>query len=170
MHVHHTGEGNFIHKDRGKREPRKSTFWRGPHGIKRKFIIANLIAIVTLNVVFLANMSNFLGSSYGVPTNVHKMKVLYIDYDGNSPVSQALEATYDRFQGDGFPTLVRTNPADFPTQETIEHEVCKNIDIWGVIYTHQGASERLSAALSGVTPYNSSDAISYVWTSVRYVS
>lgn len=169
MHVHHAGEGKFIHKNRGKREgPHKSSYWRGSQGVRRKFTIANFSAILTLNIVFLANMASFLGSSYGVPTNVHQMRILYVDYDDNSSVSQALNATYNRLRGKGYPTLFRGNPDEFPTPESLRREVCENVQIWGAIYTHAGASERLSAGLSGASMYNSSNAISYISNSARY--
>lgn len=168
MHVHHTGEGKFIHKARGQRESRKSAFWSGGKGIRRKFVVANLVTIVMINVVFLANLSNFLGSSFSIPRNIHHMKVLYVDYDNNSAVSKALNTSYGILHGNGFPTLVRGDPAVFPTQESLEHELCKNRQYWGVIYVHSGAEQRLSAALSGQPGYNSSNQISYIWDSVRY--
>ncbi|MBA7490059.1 hypothetical protein ES702_00593 [subsurface metagenome] len=72
MHRHRTGEGKFVHKERGPREPRRSEFWSGK---RKKFVLANLLAVVMLQVLFLANLSNFYGSSFHTNRNVHHFKV-----------------------------------------------------------------------------------------------
>lgn len=97
-------------------------------------------------------------------------QVLFVDYD-TGVVSQAIQAAYQRLRGNDFPTLQVANAADFPDEQSLYNEVCHNRHIYALLYTHSGASNRLSAAIGGATgaaTYNSSDAISYVWNGVRY--
>lgn len=169
MHPHHTGEGKFIHKQRGHRETDHSSFWKG----KRKaFSIANVITVVTLQVMFLANLANLFGSTYHHASRVHNLKILLVNYDGGV-VGQALSAAYQRLKGDSFPTLQIGSASDFPDVQSLSEHVCKERHIWAAIYTHNGASTRLAEALEGgeaAATYNASDAITYIWNGVRYTT
>lgn len=169
MHVHHTGEGKFIHKERGPRGGDHSTFWRGK---RRAFSIANIISVVTLQILFLANLANLFGSTYRHNSRVHNLKFLYVNYDGGV-VGQSLELAYQALRGDTFPTLETASASDFPDVESLRNHVCNNRHIWAAVYSHNGASDRLAAALSGgsaADSYNSSGAISYIWNGVRYLT
>ncbi|MBA7490058.1 hypothetical protein ES702_00592 [subsurface metagenome] len=95
---------------------------------------------------------------------------MLVDYD-NGVVSQALQAAYQRMRGNSFPTLESVNAADYPTEQSLINEVCQNRHIYAVVYTHAGASDRLSAAIGGgsaAATYNASNAISFIWNGVRY--
>lgn len=167
MHKHHTGEGKFVHKQRGHRETGHSDFWKG----KRKtFTIANTVTIVTLQILFLANLAYLFGSTYQHSSRVHNLKVLFVNYD-NDVVGQAVTAAYQRLKGDSFPSIQMSSASEFPDVQSLSEHVCKESNIWAAVYTHNGASARLAAALEGgaaATTYNSSDAITYIWNGVRY--
>lgn len=114
--------------------------------------------------------SRYREFSFNFLTSADNSQVLLIDYD-NGVVSQALQAAYQRMRGNGFPTLETGSAADYPTEQSLINEVCQNRHIYALLYTHAGASDRLSAAIgggSGAATYNASNAISFIWNGVRY--
>lgn len=169
MHVHDTGKGKFVHKNRGRREAVHSDFWRGK---RRKYACLTLLSIAILSLVFLGNLSYLYGTAYHATVNVHHFRVLYVDYDGGV-LGQSLTSAYNSLRGNGFPTLEIVSSTQFPNEQALKNEVCRNRHIYGAVYTHPDASNRLSSAIGGGTAaqnYNSSDAISFIWNGVRYTT
>lgn len=167
MLVHNTGEGKFVHKNRGNRETVHSDFWRGN---KRKYASLTLLSTFLLSVAFLANLSYLYGSAFHAAVNVHHFKIIHVDYDDGA-ISRSLASAYSSLKGNGFPTLETISASQFPDEQALRNEVCRNRHIYGAIYTHSGASNRLSSAIQGgaaAQTYNPSEAITFIWNGVRY--
>lgn len=164
------GEGKFFHKNRGHREPiRDSQFWSGR---RKNFTIRNIINLLLLQVLFLGNLSYFYGSSYSDAVNVHHFKILLVDYDGGI-VGQSLNATYQRLKGLGFPTVEAVSVDEYPTVEALRNKVCRDSGIWGAVFTHSGASDRLADAIQGgqaAQSYDPEESMTYIWNGIRYSS
>ncbi|KKY21794.1 putative nitrosoguanidine resistance protein [Diplodia seriata] len=161
------GLSSFLQRS-SNRIHRSHDFWNG----KRKgFAIASAMAMLALNLLFLADLSYLYGVVFKSGDRVHHFKVLMVDFDGGV-VGQSVNGAYQQFQGNTFPTLVQHDVSDFPTENDVREAVCKG-HFWGAIYTHRDASSRLSAALAGgeaATSYNPADTITYVWNAARYPS
>lgn len=158
---------SFLMKNRGIRAQRKSSYWNGK---RAKFALHIAMACVMLQILFLSDMSYFYGSLSHSAVNVHHFHLLLVDYDGGI-VGKALKEAAQQLQGDAFPTLDTVSPQEYGSISDLRNTVCHSHHLWGAVFTHSGASDRLSAALAGgasATNYNSSDAITFIWNAIRY--
>lgn len=135
----------------------------------KSFFSALVGAAVTLQLLILSNMSYLYGSAYHDGSRYSSMKLLYVDYD-QGPVGESVVTAYKSLKGPSFPTLIHQSHEKYPTQPDIQQAVCSG-EYWGVIYSTQNASSRLSAALSSpefAQNYDSSQALRFIWSSTRY--
>jgi hypothetical protein len=137
--------------------------------LPREFIIAVTASFVLLQLTFLGNMAYLYGTVFRQRHRYAGMKMLAVDYDGGA-IGSAISAAYETLRGDSFPAIDFHSASEYATPTDIRDAVCKG-SYWGAIYVHSGATDRLEAALSGgsaAETYNSSDAVSYIYNSVRY--
>ncbi|MCJ1479555.1 hypothetical protein MMC13_008241 [Lambiella insularis] len=135
----------------------------------RKFIAAAALAAVAVLLLLLLNLVYLYGSVYHQAERGAAFHILLVDYDGGV-VGRSLSSAYQHLKSPSFPTLVTQPPSQYPSSDTIIQAV-RNRQYWAAIFTSQGASQRLSAALQGgsaATTYNSTNALTYVWNEVRY--
>jgi hypothetical protein len=122
-----------------------------------------------LQILFLANMSYFYGSAFRQGDRVEALKILALDYDG-AIIGKALSGAYQKLQGKSFPALEYRSISDFPNPNSLRQAVCHG-GYWGAIYTHPGASDRLTDAILDQTAareYNASETITYIYNQARY--
>ena len=135
----------------------------------RKFIAAAALAALAVLLLLLLNLVYLYGSVYRQEERSAAFHILLVDYDGGV-VGRSLSSAYQHLKSPSFPTLVTLPPSQYPSFDTIIQAV-RNRQYWAAIFTTQGASQRLSAALQGgsaATTYISTDALTYVWNEVRY--
>ena len=135
---------------------------RGP---RRKLLRAAALNFLMLQLLFLGLFSYIFGSLFQQGSHVHNINVLFVDYDGGI-IADSLRQAYSTLKGDGFPTLIEKPAAEFPAT-SLEEEVCK-VRYWAALYVFPGASNRLENALSGISAYNSSDVMAFIWNEARY--
>jgi Protein of unknown function (DUF3533) len=145
--------------------------WRDPFwdGRRKSLIIAMVGAALMVIFLFLGNLSYLYGIAFKDNSRIHNLNVLAIDYDGGD-IGQSLSATYKEFQADSFPTLQFHDASEYPSIADVEKAVCK-AHFWAAVIVQEGASVRLSAALSGgvaASSYNASNTLTYVWNEVHY--
>ncbi|EKG17424.1 protein of unknown function DUF3533 [Macrophomina phaseolina MS6] len=136
---------------------------------KKGFAIASTMAMVSLSLLFLANLSYLYATVFNLPKRVHNFKILFVDFDGGA-IGQSVNGAYQELKANTFPTLYQHDASQYPTEADVRQAVCKG-DYWGAVYVHSGASDRLAAALAGgdaASSYNSADTITYIWNAVRY--
>ena len=122
---------------------------------------------VSLLVLFLAVQSYFYGSVYRSAVRVHGMRILAADYD-QAEIGRAVLAAYERLRGPGFLTLEITDPAEVGSTAEAEESICGD-RYWGVLYTRPGASARLISAVAGNdSDYSPEDAMTFVYSGIRY--
>ncbi|KAL4757337.1 SNG1 family protein [Aspergillus foveolatus] len=109
------------------------------------FLTGVVGAIVSLQLLILANMSYLYGTAYRDSLRYNSMKVLYVDYDGGA-VGQSVTTAYTQIQGPEFPTVHQHTQEEYPTKQDIQEAVCKG-GYWGAIYSGLGASSRINDAL-----------------------
>ena len=63
------------------------------------------------------------------------MKVLYVDYDEGA-IGQSVTIAYNQMKGPGLPTLLQRSPAEYPTEQEVQEDVCKG-EYWGAIIPAQ---------------------------------
>ena len=137
--------------------------------IWRKFVPAAAVAAVAVLLLLFLNLSYLYGSVYHQTTRSSAFQILLVDYDGGV-IGRALSSAYQHLQSPSFPTLVSQPPSQYPSPNAVIQAV-RNRQYWAAIFTSQGASQRLSAALGGgsaATTYDPNDALTYVWNGVRY--
>ncbi|KAF4534553.1 Nitrosoguanidine resistance [Lasiodiplodia theobromae] len=161
------GLSSFFHRSTD-RIHRSHDFWND----KRKgFVMASVVAMLALNLLFLADLSYLYGVVFKSTYRVHNFKMLMVDFDGGL-IGQSVNGAYQQFQGNTFPTLIQHDVSEYPTEADVREAVCKG-HYWGAIYSHRDASSRLSAALAGgdaATSYNPADTVTYIWNGARYPS
>ena len=135
----------------------------------RKFFASAAVAAVAVLLLLLLNLTYLYGSVYHQTQRGAAFHILLVDYDGGV-VGRSLSSAYQHLKSPSFPTLFTQPPSQYSSSDTIVQAV-RNRQYWAAIFTSQGASQRLSAALQGgsaATTYNSTDALTYVWNEVRY--
>ncbi|KAK6582649.1 hypothetical protein PZA11_005057 [Diplocarpon coronariae] len=141
-------------------------FWEG----KRKpFVTAITMTSQMIILMFLALLCYLYGSLWKSGERASGLNVLAVDYDGGV-IGQSLTAAYESVRGKTFPTLHFRPAADFETVEDVRNAVCRG-DYWAAVFAHDGASERLAAALSGGPPaaqYEADNTITYVYNAIHY--
>ncbi|KAK7428115.1 hypothetical protein QQZ08_005354 [Neonectria magnoliae] len=147
------------------RHPARSEFWAGKWKL---YIIPVIMAGLSLQLLFLGNMSYFFGSLYKSASRMHNLKVLAVDLDGGD-IGRAVSAAYSSLKSDEFPTVEFGSPSKYPNPEALREAVCKQ-GYWGAVYTHSGASDRLLATIEGdnTTAYDPSDAVTYIYNGAFY--
>ena len=137
--------------------------------IVRKFLARAAIAAVSVLLLLLLNLAYLYGTVYHQTERAAAFHFLLVDYDGGV-VGRSLSSAYLHLKSPSFPTLFTQPPSQYPSPDSIIQAV-RNRQYWAAIFTSQGASQRLSAALQGgsaATTYNPTDALTYVWNGVRY--
>ncbi|KAK8159943.1 hypothetical protein BC567DRAFT_234072 [Phyllosticta citribraziliensis] len=155
-----------LFKRSSNRVVRHDTFWQGKFKL---FAIQSIAMFVLLQLLFLLNMLYLYGSFYKQSTRVHNFRTLVVDFDGGL-IGRSVSAAYDSMQGPGFPTVEIHSASEYATPQDVRNAVCQG-HYWGALYTHQGASARLSSALGGGAPaasYQASDTMTVIWNAVRY--
>ncbi|KAE8373718.1 hypothetical protein BDV26DRAFT_271512 [Aspergillus bertholletiae] len=131
---------------------------------RKSFLIALGISFALLQLLFLGNMCYLYGTQYRDGTRFHRLKVLYVDYDGDV-VGQSVADAYGILRNGEFPSLVQLPTSEYPTPKDVKDAVCKG-DYWGAVYAHPGASSNLSAALA--TGNGNRTSLTYIWNGARY--
>ena len=137
--------------------------------IVRKFLAGAAVAAVSVLLLLLLNLAYLYGSMYHQTERAAAFHILLVDFDGGV-VGRSLSSAYLHLKSPSFPTLFTRPSSQYPSSDSIIQAV-RNRDYWAAIFTSQGASQRLSAALQGgsaATTYNPTDALTYVWNGVRY--
>ncbi|EFX03740.1 nitrosoguanidine resistance protein [Grosmannia clavigera kw1407] len=128
-------------------------------------------ASLLIGVLFLSVMSWFFGSSFDMRYRVHNLRVLMVDLDGGA-IGAATQTAYNAaFIDRQFPTLEFASTADYPDAAAVQSAVCHG-NYWGAVYSHSGATDRFRNAISSKasTAYDSSDAVSYVYSETHYAA
>ncbi|KAF2091423.1 hypothetical protein K490DRAFT_136, partial [Saccharata proteae CBS 121410] len=136
---------------------------------RRPFAVASAATLLMLQLLFLGLMSYIYGSLFQQSSRVHNFKVLMVDFDGGV-IGEALSGAYQQLQAPSFPTIVHHSTTQYSTPADVRDAVCRG-HYWGGIYTHPGASNRLSAALEGgqaAASYNAQDTMTYIYNAARY--
>lgn len=147
---------------------RGDAFWDGR---KKPFAIACIASSVLLQVLFLVNFFYLYGSLYRVSDKVHSFNVLYVDFDGGV-IGKSVQAAASGLASDSFPTIYNHSSTEYASPTAV-YEAVRKGDYWAGVYTHSGASQRLTEALQGnnaAALYNTSNVISYVWNEARYAA
>ncbi|KAK7545227.1 hypothetical protein IWX49DRAFT_435450 [Phyllosticta citricarpa] len=147
---------------------RYDSFWQGKFKL---FAIQSVAVFVLLQLLFLTTMSYLYGSFYKQNTRVHNFRVLVVDFD-RGILGRSVAAAYDEMQAPSFPTVETHSVSEYATPQDVRNAVCQG-HYWGALYTHQGASARLSSALGGGAPaasYQATDTVTVIWNSVRFPS
>ncbi|KAI1406228.1 hypothetical protein F4819DRAFT_240002 [Hypoxylon fuscum] len=155
-------------KDWRKSTGRASLSHPSWHGRRKAVAIPSVMAVLMVLLVLLADCCYLYGASFRQGNRVHALTVLAVDYDGGA-IGQAMSNSYHALQSQSFPTVHFHTASEYPDPSSVERAVCKG-DYWGAVYTHQGASSRLSDALgnSAQTTYNPADTITFIYNQVRY--
>lgn len=132
--------------------------------MRKNFLIGLGISFTLLQLLFLGNMCYLYGTQYRDGTRFHKLKMLYVDYDGDV-VGQSVVDAYGMLSSDEFPSLIQSPASEYPTPKHVKTAVCKG-DYWGAVYAHPGASSNLSAALA--TGNGNRTSLTYIWNGARY--
>ncbi|KAE8369709.1 hypothetical protein BDV27DRAFT_172374 [Aspergillus caelatus] len=132
--------------------------------MRKSFLIALGISFALLQLLFLGNMCYLYGTQYRDSTRFHRLKMLYVDYDGDV-VGQSVVDAYGILRNDEFPSLIQSPASEYPTPKDVKAAVCKG-DYWGAVYAHPGASSNLSAALA--TGNGNRTSLTYIWNGARY--
>ncbi|PLB54960.1 hypothetical protein P170DRAFT_470388 [Aspergillus steynii IBT 23096] len=135
----------------------------------KPFLIAATGAFVSLQLLFLANMSYLYGTAYHESLRISKMEILFVDFD-QDVIGNSVTAAYQGLEGAGFPTLRQHPAAEYPTITSVRQAVCRG-PYWGAITANSDASSRLSAALTSsdaAESYNNAEALTYVWNEAKY--
>ncbi|KAL4878938.1 hypothetical protein BJY04DRAFT_229600 [Aspergillus karnatakaensis] len=139
--------------------------------LPKPFIGAVAGAFVTLQLLFLVNMTYLYGSAFQSSSRYHSLDILYVDYD-HDVIGQSVMAGYQFVQSPGFVSLHEKPADEYPSPSDIRQAVCRG-DYWGAIYTNSDASKRLSNALTDpqlAASYDSSQALTYVVNTAKYAS
>ncbi|EKG09632.1 protein of unknown function DUF3533 [Macrophomina phaseolina MS6] len=139
-------------------------------GRRKAFGIPIAVSAAIFLLVTLANMTYLFGSTFNARSRRHALNVLAVDYDG-SVIGQALAAAYSDLKADTFPTLTFRPVVEFAQPALVKQAVCR-ADYWAAIYTHPGATSRLSATLdsnhTAMAPYDAHDTVTIVYNSARW--
>ena len=135
---------------------------------RRRFFRAAFKSFLLLQLLFLGLLAYIFGSIYRSNEHMHKIKILFVDYDADS-IGTSFREAYEILKSDTFPTLIEKQPSVYPSAE-VKVAVCRG-HYWGALYTVAESSARLQAALVGGTTaraYNRSNVIDYVFNEARY--
>ena len=139
-------------------------YWSGKRG-QHLFMIG--VMFIAVQCLFLADISYIFGAFFEDGTRVYHLKILMVNFDDGA-LADSLRTAYQALEAPTFPKSYEFNVSQYPTPEDVIHAVYTG-EYWGAIYTHAGASDRLTAALNGqVDSYDASKAMTYVWNGARY--
>ncbi|KAF2138002.1 uncharacterized protein K452DRAFT_291035 [Aplosporella prunicola CBS 121167] len=153
-------------KRSGDRVPLHHSFW---HDKRKQFFIGAGMTFLLLQLLFLANMSWLYGVTFQSGSRAHNMRILMVDYD-QGVIGTAISGAYQQLKADSFPTFEQHSATEYPTPADLRNAVCQG-HYWGAVYSHAGASDRLSAALAGgeaASSYNPANTLTSIWNAVRY--
>lgn len=86
--------------------------------------MASVVAMLALNLLFLADLSYLYGVVFKSTYRVHNFKMLMVDFDGGL-IGQSVNGAYQQFQGNTFPTLIQHDVSEYPTEADVREAVCK---------------------------------------------
>jgi len=122
---------------------------------------------VFLQLLFFALFCYIFGGLYKQNTQVNRLNVAFVDYDGGS-IGGAIREAYARLEGNKFFRLEEKTREEYPLPSDLKHDVCK-IHYWGALYIAPGASAALERALAASSvDYNKTDIMQYIWNEARY--
>lgn len=136
----------------------------------KKFMVVLTVMGVIFLLLIIITMSYALGNLHHSTKRMHKLRMLAVDFDGDS-VGQAFRQAYENVKGPSFPTLVFQS-SDGLTQQDVYDEVFRG-HYWAAVYTSPNATDNLLAALGNATiaqNYSAATAMHYVWNQARYTS
>ena len=138
------------------------------HGISaRKFFGAAAKNFILLQLLFLALFSYIFGSLYLQGAEIHNMTIGFVDYD-QGPIGAAVREAYRGLQSPGFPTLVESPSANFPTPSDLRDAVCRT-EYWAALYILPNSSTQIRDALvSSTSSFDRHNIMAYVWNQARY--
>ncbi|KAF3011844.1 hypothetical protein E8E14_003754 [Neopestalotiopsis sp. 37M] len=142
---------------------------RIPVQVLKPYWIATLVSFILIQCLFLGNMSYLYGTFFKSTDRSHAFSILFVDYDGGA-IGNSLSLAYSSLEGDNFPTLHHGQSAAYPLPSSLRDDVCKGTH-WAAIYTHENASQRLSAVIQGDegnATYDPTDTITYIYNGARY--
>ncbi|KAJ0161493.1 hypothetical protein CTA2_6127 [Colletotrichum tanaceti] len=145
--------------------------WTG--GRLKALLAPTVASAVLILLLVLANMSYLFGATFEQSRRVHALNILAVDLDGGA-VGSAVAGASRSFQAPDFPTIELASASEYPTPAAVRDAVCKG-DYWGAMYVHEGASEKLAAAVAGTSGtsgtasvYDAADAVTYIYNQARY--
>ncbi|OBR07263.1 Nitrosoguanidine resistance protein [Colletotrichum higginsianum IMI 349063] len=148
--------------------------WNG--GQRKALVIPTVAASVMILLLVLANMSYLFGATFQQSKRIHALKILAVDLDGGA-VGSAVAGASRSFQAANFPTIELASASEYSTPAAVRNAVCKG-GYWGAMYVHEGASDKLAAAVAGTSgttaasasssAYNAADAVTYIYNQARY--
>jgi hypothetical protein len=133
---------------------------------RRRFLGTAATRLLMLQFLFLGLFSYIYGCLFQQSSHVHKMNILFVDYDGGS-IGNAIRQSYANLQGNNFPTLIQKSVSDFPHPSNLRSMICDG-NHWAAIYIQAGASAKLQSVLSGDSVADSSVELTYIWNEARY--
>ena len=151
---------------RYREHPRSSAYWQGK---RREIALSILIPFAAVQLLVLGLQAYILGSAFGSENRVRNLHVLAVDYDQGT-IGKSLNAAYERLEGQDMLGLKWRSPQAFPNVDDIQQAV-RDGKYWAGVWTYDGASDRLVAAIgSNVTAqtYDATKAIGYVYNQARY--
>ncbi|TQN69556.1 hypothetical protein CSHISOI_05948 [Colletotrichum shisoi] len=145
--------------------------WNG--GQLKALLVPTVAASVMILLLVLANMSYLFGATFEQSKRIHALQILAVDLDGGA-VGSAVAGASRSFQAADFPTIELASASEYSTPAAVRNAVCKG-GYWGAIYVHEGASDKLAAAVAGTegtttaaSAYNAADAVTYIYNQARY--
>jgi hypothetical protein len=79
---------------------------------------------ILLQLLFLRLFSYIFGALFRQGDKVHNTTIGFVDYDGGA-IGAAVREAHGGLQSNGFPTLVESPIADFPSASDWETAVCR---------------------------------------------
>jgi len=131
-----------------------------------KLAFTNFIILQTL---FLVLFAYIYGSLYQLTDRVHKLHVVFVDYDGGI-IGTAIRDAYNGLQGRNFPTLIEQTPQEYVDVQALRHVICQ-AHYWAALFVAPNSSSNYNDAITGgaaAKSYNASNVISFIWNEARY--
>ena len=119
-----------------------------------------------LQFLFLGLFSYIYGCLFQQSSHVHRMNILFVDYDGGS-IGDAIRVAYTSLQGHNFPTLIEKSVSDFPEPSNLRSTIC-DANHWAAFYIPAGSSAKLQDVIYGNSTDDSSVELSYIWNEARF--
>ncbi|GKT45022.1 uncharacterized protein ColSpa_05203 [Colletotrichum spaethianum] len=152
----------------GSGSPARTPLSKWDGGQRKALFIPLVVASIMILVLVLANMSYLFGATFEQGKRTHALKILAVDLDGGA-IGSAIAGASKSLQAANFPTIEFGSASEYSTPAAVKNAVCKG-DYWGAIYVHEGASQKLTSAISGTSniAYDAADSVTYTYNQARY--